>query len=69
MEFLAVTTTEKGSERKKKEREREGQTLCDGKEVVKWTTAVAIETLLATQNCCYSACLSNNFRMVVSMNI
>lgn len=41
----------------------------DGKEVVKWTTAVAIETLLATQRCCYPACLSANFRLVVSMNI
>ena len=43
--------------------------LCDGEEVVKWTTAVAIETLLATQRCCYPACLSANFRPAVSMNI
>lgn len=44
--------------------------LCDGKEVVKWTTAVAIETQLATQqHCCYPACLLANFRPVVSMNI
>lgn len=28
-----------------------------------------IETLLATQRCCYPACLSANFRPVVSMNI
>lgn len=51
------------------ERERGRRMLCDGKEVVKWTTAVAIETLLATQHCCYPACLSDNFRPVVSMNI
>ncbi len=49
--------------------ERGRRMLCDGGEVVKWTTAVAIETLLATQRCCYSACLSANFRPVVSMNI
>lgn len=51
------------------ESERGRRMLCDGKEVVKWTTAVAIETLLATQHCCYPACLSANFRPVVSMNI
>ena len=50
-------------------RERERHECSDGKEVVKWTTAVAIETLLATQHCCYPACLSANFRPVVSMNI
>lgn len=41
---------------------------CDGKEVVKWTTAVAIETLLATQRC-RSECLLANFRPAVSMKI
>lgn len=44
------------------------QTLRDGEEAVKWTTAVAIETLLATQRC-RSQCLLANFRPVVSMKI
>lgn len=66
VEFLSITTIQKVIEWV---RERRRRMFREGKEVVKWTTAVAIETLLATQHCCYPVCLSANFRLVVSMNI
>lgn len=72
MKFNSLTwsfSLSRPQRKQESERERKKRMLCDGKEVVKWTTAVAIETLLATQHCCYSACLLANFRPVVSMNI